>query len=246
MNQARAAPSVHPAGARTRLGVPAWSRLPAAHGLGEDGCNMRFAPLMSEFLHSLGEDRGRRQLSVALGLLALASALFWTLAVRRQSSVLPPAPLATVPAAPAPTLPDAAELARLLGQPGPLAGEAVTAPRFVLLGVVAGISGRGAALIAVDDAPPRPFGVGAELAPGFVIQRLAARAVMLAGSLQGPVKLTLELPVWAPANRATSAAQGTEQGTQQGGAPTDASPQTGPGAEVIMAPLGPRGDQVAP
>ena len=222
--------------------MSAWSRLPAAPGLGEDGCNMRFAPMLSGFLQSLGEARGRRQLSVALGLLALASALCWTLAVRRQSSVLPPAPLSTAPAAHAPTLPEAAELARLLGQPGPLAGEAVNEPRFVLLGVVAGISGGGAALIAVDGAPPRPFGMGAELAPGFVLQRVVGRAVMLAGSMQGPVKLTLELPVWAPANRATSAAQGTEQSRT----PTDASPQTGPPAESSTALPGPRGAQVAP
>jgi general secretion pathway protein C len=203
---------------------------------------MRFAPMLSGFLHSLGEVRGRRQLSVALGLLALASALFWTLALRRHSSVLPPAPLTTAPAALAPALPDAAELARLLGQPGPLAGEAVNAPRFVLLGVVAGISGGGAALIAVDGAPPRPFGLGAELAPGFVIQRLVGRAVMLAGSMQGPVKLTLELPAWAPANRTTREAQATEQSRT----PTDASPQTGPPAEGSTAPPGSAGAQVVP
>jgi len=215
-------------------------------GLGEDGCNMRLAPLLSGLMHSLGEERGRRQLSVAVWLLALASVLVWTLAVRRQFSALPPAPLAALPAAPAPTLPDAAALARLLGQPDPLAGEAVAAPRFVLLGVVAGISGGGAALVAVDGAPPRPFGVGAELAPGFVLQRLAARAVMLAGSLQGPIKLTLELPAWAPAIGATSAAQGTQQGPQQDGAPADASPQIGPPAAGSPAPPGPRSDQVTP
>ncbi len=200
-------------------------------------------------MHSLGEVRGRRQLTVALVLLALASSLAWALAARRQlqgSQAMPPALWATAPAALAPpSLLSAADLARLLGQPGALADEPETGPRFVLLGVVAGASGSGVALVAVDGAPARPFGVGAELAPGFVLQRLAARSVVLAASLQGTVTRTLELPAWAPLS-AASGAQGTEQAMEPSRAPADALPPTGQPPDGSSAQPGRRGDQGAP
>jgi general secretion pathway protein C len=92
---------------------------------------------------------------------------------------------------------DPAAIARLLGA-GPAA--ASTAPvaslssRFVLVGVVASASHQGAALIAVDGRPPRPYRVGAALDEGIVLQSVAGRRAVLAASSNGPPVLTLELP----------------------------------------------------
>ena len=52
------------------------------------------------------------------------------------------------------------------------------ASRFVLLGVVADTDGQGAALIAVDGKPPRPFRVGAKVADGYVLHSVSARAAI--------------------------------------------------------------------
>ncbi len=71
--------------------------------------------------------------------------------------------------APEPVAPDAQALARLLGA-GPVAPAAApaAASRFALEGVLAGTaSGHGAALIAVDGKPPKPYRVGAEVEPGL-------------------------------------------------------------------------------
>jgi general secretion pathway protein C len=154
----------------------------------------------------LGEDSGRRRVTAALVALTLASALAWGWAVWR-SSLPVPAVAAAAPPAPLATQLSAADLAHLLKEAGAAASPPAPAQRFVVLGVIARPSGQGAALIAVDGAPAQPFSVGAEVAPGFVIQRLAAREVMLATSMAGPVTLVLPLPAWerAPAAAASAA-----------------------------------------
>lgn len=138
-------------------------------------------------------------MAALLVLLMLASALAWGWQVRQLLDARVPvdglsaqAPLA------APALPDADELARWLGASpageGPALGQ-----RFALLGVVADAQGGGVALIAVDGRPARPFVRGAQLAPGWTVQRLAARQVHLGQTLDGPTRLTLNLPPWPPA-----------------------------------------------
>ncbi len=236
--------------------LDALMRLPTATGLGEDGCTMTFASLLPKFRHSLDAARGRRPLNLALLLLALASAVAWTLAAKRLTLDLPVEPLAATPAEAAPTLLGPADLARLLGQAQVLADEAV--PRFELVGVMASASGLGAALIAVDGAPPRPFAVGTALAPGYVLQRLSTRQVMLADTLDGPIKLTLTLPAWSAANAAerpapslppmtpSAAPQSAPQGAAAGTAPSAGSPQSDAAAEVTDPLPGRRAGQVVP
>ena len=68
------------------------------------------------------------------------------------------------------------------------------ASRLVLLGVVADPSGRGAALLAVDGKPARPYRVGAEVVDGYVLKTLDARAATLSAGAAGPAALTLQLP----------------------------------------------------
>jgi general secretion pathway protein C len=59
---------------------------------------------------------------------------------------------------------------------------------------VADPNGRGAALLAVDGKPARPYRVGAEVVDGYVLKALDARAATLSTGAAGPDALTLQLP----------------------------------------------------
>jgi len=69
------------------------------------------------------------------------------------------------------------------------------ASRFQLQGVLAGNASQGAALIAVDGKPAKPYRVGATVAEGWVLQAVQGRRVSLGATLDGPQMLSLELPV---------------------------------------------------
>jgi len=123
--------------------------------------------------------------------LVAASAVYWGLKFTANAAVVP---VATAVRAPAPA--DPAAVARLLGA-SPAAAAAPVASlssRFALVGVVASQSHRGAALIAIDGKPAKPFRVGAAVDEGLVLQSVEARRAVLAASAQGPAVLTLELP----------------------------------------------------
>jgi general secretion pathway protein C len=85
-------------------------------------------------------------------------------------------------------------VARLLGAAPAVASAAPSlASRFTLIGVVASRSQKGAALIAVDGKPAKPFRVGAAIDEGIVLKSVEARRAVLAGA-DGSPALTLELP----------------------------------------------------
>ena len=68
--------------------------------------------------------------------------------------------------------------------------------RFTLIGVLSGrSSGGGAALIAVDGKPAKPFRVGAAVDEGLVLQALGPRQAQLGGQMGGPATLTLDMPL---------------------------------------------------
>ena len=119
------------------------------------------------------------------------SLAWWGLKLSRPAGA-PPVPLA----ASAPLAVDAQALARALGAQAAASTAAAPAPaRFVLQGVLAGTqSGGGAALIAVDGKPAKPYRVGAELQPGLVVQSLGRREVHLGAAAEGDTAMTLELP----------------------------------------------------
>lgn len=135
-----------------------------------------------------------RGTTLVLWILAAGSSVYWGL------KIAPAASSAAVPAPtrmPAPT--DPAAMARLLGAnpiaASPAAAATVSlASRFSLLGVVAARSHRGAALIAVDGKPPRPFRVGSSIDDGLLLQSVQGRSAVLAATVSGPAVLTLELP----------------------------------------------------
>jgi len=95
--------------------------------------------------------------------------------------------------APAPLHSQAPAVLRALGHTAPAPEAAGDAQRrFVLLGVVAGASGQGAALLAVDGQPPQAFVQGQTVAEGWRLQSLSASGVRL--TAQGVAPLLLSLP----------------------------------------------------
>jgi general secretion pathway protein C len=86
-------------------------------------------------------------------------------------------------------------LARAWGVPAPLAEVSIAqSARFQLWGVVAGATGQGSALIALDGQPPRAFRVGQAVTEGVVLQSLGPKQAQLGSSVQGAALFTLSLP----------------------------------------------------
>ena len=136
---------------------------------------------------------GVRLATLVLWALAGASVVYWGLRLSAPAPGLPLAAVATgLPA------PDAQAMARLLGAvtlPAPVVPVAALASRFVLVGVLAGqTSGGGAALIAVDGQPAKPYRVGTVVDAGLVLQALGPRQARLGAAVRGPSAVTLELP----------------------------------------------------
>ena len=124
-----------------------------------------------------------------------ASVVFWGLRLSAPSA------RALAPAASfVPVAPDAQALARLLGAgpvvtaATPAAPGASLASRFLLVGVLSGRrSGGGAALIAVDGKPAKPFRVGAAVSDDLVLQSLGPRQAQLGAQTGGSATLTLDM-----------------------------------------------------
>lgn len=130
--------------------------------------------------------------SFALWALVAATAVYWGLKLTTPGAVPDAAPLARTE-----TMADPAAVARLLGASPTVAQATPVASlssRFTLVGVVADSSHRGAALIAVDGRPARPFRVGTAVDESLVLQSVDARRAVLAAGADGPAVLTLELP----------------------------------------------------
>ena len=137
---------------------------------------------------------GVRLGTLAIWALAAASAAYWGLRLTARPPGMP-APTA----APAPVAADIQAMARLLGAVTAQTPQAAAAPvssRFALVGVLAGQQGgSGAALIAVDGKPAKPYRVGATVDAGLVLQSLGPRQARLGAGQEGVTTVTLEMPV---------------------------------------------------
>jgi general secretion pathway protein C len=88
-----------------------------------------------------------------------------------------------------------AHMARAWGVQAPVPEVSIAqSSRFQLWGVVAGASGQGSALIAVDGQPPRAFRVGQTVTDGVVLQSLGQKQAKLGASAQGAALFSLSLP----------------------------------------------------
>jgi len=122
--------------------------------------------------------------------LAAGSTAYWGLRLSTGRGEV-----ANLPAATAPAAVDSLTVARVLGARAQVAmPQASIASRFVLQGVVAVAPGGGAALIAVDGKPARPFRVGSAVEEGLILQSATARQATLAGTQEGPALVTLDMP----------------------------------------------------
>ncbi|MDD3785961.1 MAG: type II secretion system protein N [Hydrogenophaga sp.] len=79
------------------------------------------------------------------------------------------------------------------GSPGAAGPAADTGARLRLAGVVAQPDARGAALIAVDGQPPRPFLVGSAVGDGWVLRAVERRRVWLSPTTGETGDLELQL-----------------------------------------------------
>ncbi|HZY19710.1 MAG TPA: type II secretion system protein N [Ramlibacter sp.] len=125
---------------------------------------------------------------------AAASIGYWGLKLGADASRGPSVAAAVRP----PPVADPAAVARLLGHTtgsAPVAAAPSAASRFALLGVVADRSQHGAALIAVDGRPPKPYRVGSAVDEGLVLKSVQPRRAVLAETPDGPDAVTLDLPV---------------------------------------------------
>jgi general secretion pathway protein C len=89
---------------------------------------------------------------------------------------------------------DVSAAARSLGAAPVQTAVPTLVSRFQLQGVMAGGPNAGAALIAVDGKPAKPFRVGAVVADGWVLQSAQGRRISLGATMDGPQTLALELP----------------------------------------------------
>jgi general secretion pathway protein C len=122
---------------------------------------------------------------------AAACVLYWGLRLTAST-----APTAAPPAPPVQFAADPQLVGRMLGaREASPAVQASLASRFNLQGVVAGGPLGGAALIAVDGKPARPFAVGSAVDEGLVLKSTSGRSVALAESRSSATLLTLEMPL---------------------------------------------------
>jgi len=173
----------------------------------------------------------RRWVTALLLMTALLCAGYW---MRAGLSAGDTQPVAVAPA-PIPVVAGtAAELARVLGAPRPTLAGAALGPteRFRAIGVMASASGQGVALMSIDKQPARPFLVGANIAPGFVLKAVSQREIKLADSVQGEV--TLPLP--APATVKTDVLSNNSPAPLQNALVTEAGPPALPSVRGAPSP----------
>ena len=123
---------------------------------------------------------------------AALSAGYWVLQFPSSSAVLS-APVTA--AAEGAFAQPSSRLQRALGATAVTASHAPETGRLQLLGVIAGTSGQGSALIAVDGQAPKAYRVGQAVGEGLVLQNLSPKRAQLGATVDGPRQQLLQLPV---------------------------------------------------
>lgn len=137
-----------------------------------------------------------RIVTLVLAALVALSVSFWVLKMMQGASTT--AAPATLAAA---TPSDPKALARALGggiSPTTQAAPALSASNLILQGVIAHGTQHGAALIAVNGKPAKPFPVGAAVDGDWVLQSLSTRSATLKNAAGTAGERVLELPPLKP------------------------------------------------
>lgn len=136
--------------------------------------------------------------ALGLGALAAYGAVSWFLQIQSLSGPASLAPVAQTINGSSALAVDTGRVAQALG--ASVASDAAggnvanTAHQWHLLGVVAGASGKGSALLSVDGQAPKAFLPGQSVAPGWVLHSVGHRLARLAPEGQDTASVTLELP----------------------------------------------------
>ena len=136
--------------------------------------------------------------ALGLGALATYGAVSWFLQIQSLSGPASLTPVAQTINGSTALAVDTGHVAQALG--APVAPDATggnvahTAHQWNLLGVVAGASGKGSALLSVDGQAPKAFLPGQSVAPGWVLHSVGHRLARLAPEGQDAASVTLELP----------------------------------------------------
>ncbi len=182
-----------------------------------------------------------RGVALMLWGLAAASAVYWGMRLGQPPSVASPSSTPVVRnegGAAHQTV-----LSQFLGTVPLMAAEpqAERSQRFVLTGVVASAGGKGAALIAVDGKPARPFAVGAQIAAGYVLQSVSQRGAVLAAGADSPAAVVLAMPVFRAANTASSPLAGASTAAPPASPATPTTPAPAATAAAITQSTPPPG-----
>ena len=104
---------------------------------------------------------------------------------------------------------------------------------FVLHGVIVGTAGQGTALLSVDGQPARPLTVGAQIAPGWVLESVSQLEAVLHDSTQGRKEVVslLSRP------QVTTVATAPEKPAAIAAAPTPVATEFAAVASAIAAPV---------
>ena len=136
--------------------------------------------------------------ALGLGALAAYGAVSWFLQIQSLSGPASLAPVAQTINGSSALAVDTGRVAQALG--ASVASDAAggnvanSAHQWHLLGVVAGASGKGSALLSVDGQAPKAFLPGQSVAPGWVLHSVGHRLARLAPEGQDTASVTLELP----------------------------------------------------
>jgi general secretion pathway protein C len=159
-------------------------------------------PVMLQVIQGKSKSFWPALFSLGLGALAAYTIVAWILQIQSisvGSSAVPNATQASLPHD-AQNAIQSSQVASALGAPKATQSqsgvnrEAATDHQWTLLGVVAGASGQGSALLAIDGQPPKAFLPGQAVAPGWVLHSVGHRLARLAPSQQDNPTVTLELP----------------------------------------------------
>jgi len=139
---------------------------------------------------------GVRLATFAVSAVAAASAAYWGLKVWGASQPSRAGMVAIATASPV----DPQALAQVLGGgamalASNAAAATVASTQYVLVGVVSDSASGGAALIAVDGQPAKPFRVGATVDGRLLLKSVTVRRAVLATALDAPSEIALELKV---------------------------------------------------
>ncbi|WP_395667880.1 type II secretion system protein N [Rhodoferax sp.] len=126
-------------------------------------------------------------------LLLGASAVYWAL---QWQQAQPAAPASAAAQSELPTAALGAVVGVLGGRPQPVTNAPVQdrSEQFKLVGVLARSNGRGAAIISVNDLPPKAFRVGSTVTEEWVLHTVAPRQATLARGADRSQTHILDMP----------------------------------------------------